>query len=49
MRDPKGQTVGDLFPGIFDDEDSGDLPTAEEVEEMQREITEMNLKLKNKE
>ena len=37
MRDPKGKTVADMFPMIFDDDDDDDEPpiSAEDVAEMQ--------------
>ena len=38
MRDPKGKTAGDLFPGIFEDEDDNEAPpemSDEEYNELQ--------------
>lgn len=48
MRDPKGQTAKDLFPGIFTDEDdetdsAGDPPiTNKEVKELQQLMDDIN-------
>lgn len=32
MRDPKGKTVADMFPGIFEDDDTPDEPPITEDE-----------------
>ena len=30
MRDPKGKTAADMFPGIFDDDEDEEIPMTEE-------------------
>ena len=45
MRDPKGKTVKDLFPALFEDEElipSGPALTQDEVSELQATIAAMN-------
>ena len=44
MRDPKGKTVADMFPQIFEDDDINDEPpmTDEEAEELQAEMDAFN-------
>ena len=44
MRDPKGKTVADMFPQIFEDDDIPDDPpmTDEEAEELQAEMDAFN-------
>lgn len=44
MRDPKGKTVADMFPMIFDTDDDDDEPpiTEEDVAELQAEMDELN-------
>lgn len=45
MRDPKGKTVKDLFPALFEDDEqiaSGPVLTQEEVSELQSDIDRWN-------
>ena len=45
MRDPKGKTVEDLFPALFEDDEqipSGPALTQDEVSELQATIAAMN-------
>ena len=44
MRDPKGKTVADIFPMLFDDEDEDDEPpiTEEEAAELQQLMADIN-------
>ena len=44
MRDPKGKTVADMFPMIFDTDDDDDEPpiTEEDVAELQAEMDALN-------
>ena len=44
MRDPKGKTVADMFPQIFEDDDIPNDPpmTYEEAEELQAEMDAFN-------
>ena len=44
MRDPKGKTVADIFPMLFDDEDEEEEPpiTEEEVENLQQLMADIN-------
>lgn len=45
MRDPKGKTVADMFPGLFeDDDDCDDDPpiTEDEAAELQALMAEIN-------
>lgn len=45
MRDPKGKTVKDLFPALFEDDEqiaSGPVLTQEEVSELQADIDRWN-------
>ena len=44
MRDPKGKTVADMFPGIFEDDDIPDEPpiTEDEAAELQALMAGMN-------
>lgn len=43
MRDPKGKTPQDLFPGIFDNEQNNESQLNEdEVKELQAELAAMN-------
>lgn len=45
MRDPKGKTVEDLFPALFEDDEqiaSGPVLTQEEVSELQADINMWN-------
>ena len=45
MRDPKGKTVSDMFPMLFDEEEDDEPPiTKEDVEELQQLIAENNAK-----
>ena len=48
MRDPKGKTVGDMFPQIFDDDDDEFVPpiSDEEAQEMQGLIDAENERLR---
>lgn len=40
MRDPKGKTVADMFPLLFNDDDSDDAPaiSQEDIDELQAEM-----------
>lgn len=44
MRDPKGKTVEDLFPMLFEDDDDDDEPpiTEEDVADLQQLMTTIN-------
>lgn len=44
MRDPKGKTVADIFPMLFDDEDEDNEPpiTEEEVDNLQQLMADIN-------
>lgn len=44
MRDPKGKTVADIFPMLFDDEDDDNEPpiTEEEVDNLQQLMADIN-------
>ena len=44
MRDPKGKTVADLFPQVFDDDEEDETPPITEAEaaELQAEIDAIN-------
>ena len=44
MRDPKGKTVADMFPQIFEDDDIGDEPpiTEDEAADLQALMERMN-------
>ena len=45
MRDPKGKTVEDLFPALFEDDEqipSGPALTQDEVSELQATMAAMN-------
>jgi hypothetical protein len=44
MRDPKGKTVADMFPMIFDTDEEDDEPpiTEEDVAELQAEMDAIN-------
>lgn len=43
MRDPKGKTVSDMFPMLFDDEEDDEPPiTKEDVADLQQLITAVN-------
>jgi hypothetical protein len=44
MRDPKGKTVADMFPMIFDTDEEDDEPpiTEEDVAELQSEMDAIN-------
>ena len=44
MRDPKGKTVEDMFPMLFEDDDDDDEPpiSAEDVEELQAVMDALN-------
>ena len=43
MRDPKGKTVSDLFPSIFDDDEDQEPPiTDDEIEMLQAEMDAYN-------
>ena len=44
MRDPKGKTVADMFPQIFEDDDIPDKPpiTEDEAAELQALMDHMN-------
>ena len=44
MRDPKGKTVADMFPMLFDDEEEHDEPpiTEEDVAELQQLMANIN-------
>lgn len=44
MRDPKGKTVADMFPQIFEDDDDDDEPpiTEEDVADLQQLMTTIN-------
>ena len=47
MRDPKGKTVEDLFPALFEDDEqmpSGPALTQDEVSELQAMMASMNAK-----
>lgn len=45
-RKDDGKSVADMFPQIFDDDGDNEQPlTPEEIEDMQREMTEMNAAL----
>jgi hypothetical protein len=46
MRDPKGKTVADIFPQIFEDDDINDEPpiTDDEAAELQALMASMNHK-----
>lgn len=47
MRDPKGKTVEDLFPALFEDDEqmpSGPALTQDEVSELQAMMASMNSK-----
>lgn len=48
MRDPKGKTVGDMFPQVFDDDDDEFVPpiSDEEAQEMQGLIDAENERLR---
>ena len=48
MRDPKGKTVADMFPSLFDDEDdmlSAPPLTDEEIKEEQARMAAMNAEI----
>jgi len=51
MRDPKGKTVSDMFPMLFDDDDDDDEPpiSAEDVEELQAVMDALNSQTDKKE
>ena len=51
MRDPKGKTVADMFPMLFEDDDDDDEPpiSAEEVAELQAEMDALNSQTEEKE
>jgi hypothetical protein len=51
MRDPKGKTVEDMFPMLFEDDDDYDEPpiSAEEVAELQAEMDAINSQTDEKE
>ena len=44
MRDPKGKTVADIFPMLFDDDDDDDEPpiTEDEAAELQHLMADIN-------
>ena len=43
MRDPKGKTVSDLFPSLFDDDEDQEPPiTDDEIEMLQAEMDAIN-------
>lgn len=44
MRDPKGKTVADIFPMLFDDDEDEDEPpiTEEEVDNLQQLMADIN-------
>ena len=44
MRDPKGKSVEDLFPSLFNHDDDNDMPpiSDEEVEDLQADIAAYN-------
>lgn len=39
MRDPKGKTVQDMFPMLFDDDDEEESPTASISDEDREDLT----------
>ena len=47
MRDPKGKTVADMFPMLFEDEEDSDEPqiTEDEVAMLQAEMAAMNAEM----
>ena len=47
MRDPKGKTVADIFPMLFDDEDDDNEPpiTEEEVDNLQQLMADINAQI----
>lgn len=49
MRDPKGKTVADLFPQIFDDDDENEAPplTDEDAADLQALIDAENANIKS--
>ena len=52
MRDPKGKTVADMFPMLFDDDDDDDFGApadAETVAMLQAEMAAMNAENKKEE
>ena len=51
MRDPKGKTVADMFPMLFEDEEDSDEPqiTEDEVAMLQAEMAAMNAENKKEE
>ena len=51
MRDPKGKTVADMFPMLFDYDDDDDEPpiSAEDVAELQAEMDAINSQTDEKE
>lgn len=51
MRDPKGKTVADMFPMLFDNDDDDDEPpiSEEDVAELQAEMDAINSQTDEKE
>ena len=52
MRDPKGKTVADMFPMLFDDDDDDDFGAPEDAETvamLQAEMAAMNAENKKEE
>ena len=47
MRDPKGKTVADIFPMLFDDDEDEDEPpiTEEEVDNLQQLMADINAQI----
>lgn len=44
MRDPKGTTVSDIFPDLFNDDSTNNLPSEDEIGEMLEIMKEENAK-----
>lgn len=46
MRDPKGKTVADIFPMLFDDDEDDEPPiTEEEVDNLQQLMADINAQI----